>query len=303
GQARHRPRPPAPARHEHRRGGRPGEEAPAHVPRRGAGRDRHGGAVRPHRVDPQFRGGSDAHALCRPRPRSDGDLHFPAQRLGDHHPGGRLAASNLGHFALMYVLGYSLDNISLMALTLCVGFVVDDAIVMLENISRHMEMGKSAWQATMEGSKEISFTILSMTLSLAAVFLPIFFMGGILGRLLHEFAVVIIVAVLISGFVSLTLTPMMCSRILRPHTGERHGRLYMFFERAFDGARDLYGASLHWTIAHRRIVMFAFLGLVVLTGVLFARAKTGFLPSEDSGQLFIFTEGPQDASFEQMVLL
>jgi len=218
-------------------------------------------------------------------------------------PAVALPLSIIGTFALMYVLGYSLDNISLMALTLCVGFVVDDAIVMLENISRHMEMGKSAWQATMEGSKEISFTILSMTLSLAAVFLPIFFMGGILGRLLHEFAVVIIVAVLISGFVSLTLTPMMCSRILRPHTGERHGRLYMFFERAFDGARDLYGASLHWTIAHRRIVMFAFLGLVVLTGVLFARAKTGFLPSEDSGQLFIFTEGPQDASFEQMVLL
>src|SRR5581483_9669407 len=144
-------------------------------------------------------------------------------------PAVALPLSIIGTFALMYVLGYSLDNISLMALTLCVGFVVDDAIVMLENISRHMEMGKSAWQATMEGSKEISFTILSMTLSLAAVFLPIFFMGGILGRLLHEFAVVIIVAVLISGFVSLTLTPMMCSRILRPHTGERHGRLYMFF--------------------------------------------------------------------------
>jgi hydrophobic/amphiphilic exporter-1 (mainly G- bacteria), HAE1 family len=218
-------------------------------------------------------------------------------------PAVALPLSIIGTFAFMYVLGYSLDNISLMALTLCVGFVVDDAIVMLENISRHMEMGKSAWQATLEGSKEISFTILSMTLSLAAVFLPIFFMGGILGRLLHEFAVVIIVAVLISGFVSLTLTPMMCSRILRPHSGERHGRVYMFFERAFDGARDLYGSSLQWTIDHRRIVIFAFLGLVVLTGVLFARAKTGFLPSEDSGQLFIFTEGPQDASFEQMVAL
>src|SRR6185369_12004991 len=123
----------------------------------------------------------------------------------------------------------SLDNISLMALTLCVGFVVDDAIVMLENITRHMEMGKSALQATLDGSKEISFTIVSMTISLAAVFIPVLFMAGILGRLLHEFAVVIMVAVLISGLVSLTLTPMMCSRILKPHQGEKHGAMYQFF--------------------------------------------------------------------------
>ena len=132
----------------------------------------------------------------------------------------------------MYLFGYSLDNISLMALTLCVGFVVDDAIVMLENITRHIEMGKSVMQATLDGSQEIVFTIISMTISLAAVFIPVLFMGGILGRLLHEFAVTIIVAVLISGFVSLTLTPMMCSRILKPHRkDERHGRLYMAFER------------------------------------------------------------------------
>src|SRR5205085_12164565 len=142
---------------------------------------------------------------------------------------------------------YSLDNIALMALTLCVGFVVDDAIVMLENITRHIEAGKSPLQATLEGSREIVFTIISMTLSLAAVFIPVLFMGGILGRLLHEFAVTIIAAVLISGFVSLTLTPMMCSRILRPHrTDERHGRLYWAFERAFDAARNAYAVSLRW---------------------------------------------------------
>ena len=122
----------------------------------------------------------------------------------------------IGTFAVMYVLGYTIDNLSLLALTLSVGFVVDDAIVMLENIVRHMEMGKDALEAALDGSKEVSFTILSMTLSLAVVFLPVFFMAGVFGRLLHEFAVVIISAVLVSGFVSLTLTPMLCSRYLRP---------------------------------------------------------------------------------------
>ena len=215
-----------------------------------------------------------------------------------------LPMSIIGTFAVMYLLGYSLDNISLMALTLCVGFVVDDAIVMLENISRHMEMGKSAWQATLEGSKEIAFTIVSMTISLAAVFIPVLFMGGILGRLLHEFAVTIMAAVLISGLVSLTLTPMMCSRILKPHDhDEKHGRLYQLFETIFDGMRDAYEAALRWTLAHRRLVLTMFLGVCVLTGVLFARAPKGFLPSEDSGQLFCFTEAPQDTSFEAMAKL
>ncbi len=215
-----------------------------------------------------------------------------------------LPMSIIGTFALMYVFGYSIDNISLLALTLCVGFVVDDAIVMLENISRHIEMGKSVMQATLDGSKEIAFTIVSMTISLAAVFIPVFFMGGILGRLLHEFAVVIIVAVLISGFVSLTLTPMMCSRILKPHGArQNHGRTYMLFERGFDAMRDGYAASLRWVLAHQRFTMLVFLAIVVATGVLFARAPKGFLPSEDSGQLFCITEGPQDISFEGMVAL
>ena len=213
-----------------------------------------------------------------------------------------LPMSIVGTFSIMYVFGHSIDNISLMALTLCVGFVVDDAIVMLENISRHIEMGKSVMQATLDGSKEIAFTIVSMTISLAAVFIPVFFMGGILGRLLHEFAVVIIVAVLISGFVSLTLTPMMCSRILKSHDANvRHGRLYMAFERGFDAWRDFYGATLRWVLAHQRITLIMFLAICVVTGVLFARAPKGFLPSEDSGQLFVFTEGPQDVSFQGMV--
>jgi HAE1 family hydrophobic/amphiphilic exporter-1 len=219
-------------------------------------------------------------------------------------PSVALPMSIVGTFSIMYLFGHSIDNISLMALTLCVGFVVDDAIVMLENISRHIEMGKSVMQATLDGSKEIAFTIVSMTISLAAVFIPVLFMGGILGRLLHEFAVVIIVAVLISGFVSLTLTPMMCSRILKPHDPNlRHGRVYMAFERGFDAWRDLYGSSLRWVLRHQRATMFAFLAICVATGVLFAQAPKGFLPSEDSGQLFIFTEGPQDASFDAMVEL
>src|SRR4051812_24065976 len=212
-----------------------------------------------------------------------------------------LPMSIIGTFAVMYVFGYSLDNISLMALTLCVGFVVDDAIVMLENITRHIEQGKTVLQATLEGSREIVFTIISMTISLAAVFIPVLFMGGILGRLLHEFAVTIMAAVLISGFVSLTLTPMMCSRILKPHrANERHGRLFMAFERAFDAWRNAYEASLQVVLRHQRMVLFAFLAICVATGILFARAPKGFLPSEDSGQLFCFVEGPQDTSFDAM---
>jgi HAE1 family hydrophobic/amphiphilic exporter-1 len=210
----------------------------------------------------------------------------------------------VGTFSVMYLLGYSLDNISLMALTLCVGFVVDDAIVMLENITRHIESGKSVMQATLQGSKEIVFTIISMTISLAAVFIPVLFMGGILGRLLNEFAVTIMAAVLISGFVSLTLTPMMCSRILKPHRAEqRHGRLYMAFERGFDNARDLHGAVLRWSIAHHRVVMLIFVAICLATAWLFQRAPKGFLPSEDAGQIFCFVEGPQDISFDAMVQL
>ena len=215
-------------------------------------------------------------------------------------PGIALPISIVGTFALMYVFDYSLDNLSLMALTLCVGFVVDDAIVMLENISRHIEMGKTPMQATLDGSREISFTIVSMTVSLVAVFIPVMFMSGILGRLLHEFAVVIVVAVLISCLVSLTLTPMMCSRILRRRGEERHGRLFALSERAFDATRNAYDRSLSWTIDHARLTMLVFLVIVIATAGLFMRMPKGFLPSDDSGQLFAFIEGPQDISFEAM---
>src|SRR6202007_2270839 len=145
-------------------------------------------------------------------------------------PGIAVPLSIVGTFAVMYLLGYRLNNFSLMALTLSVGFVVDDAIVMLENIVRHMEHGESRMQASINGSGEIGFTILSMTLSLSAVFIPVMFMGGVLGRLLHEFAVTIMSAIMVSGFVSLTLTPMLCSRFLKPHRVERHGRLFNLFE-------------------------------------------------------------------------
>ncbi|HKI64301.1 MAG TPA: efflux RND transporter permease subunit, partial [Burkholderiales bacterium] len=214
-----------------------------------------------------------------------------------------LPMSIVGTFGVMYALGYSLDNISLMALTLCVGFVVDDAIVMLENISRHMEGGKSRFQATLDASREISFTILSMTLSLAAVFIPVFFMGGIVGRLLHEFAVTIITAVLISGFVSLTLTPMMSSRLLKPQHGVVHGRIYQLSERGFEALRHAYRVTLEWSLAHGRFVMLVFLAITVATGFLFARMPKGFLPTEDTGQIFCFTEAPQDISFEAMAKL
>jgi len=205
----------------------------------------------------------------------------------------------------MYPFGYSLDNLSLMALTLCVGFVVDDAIVMLENISRHMEMGKPPLQATLEGAKEIGFTIVSMTISLAAVFIPILFMGGIIGRLLHEFAVTIVAAVLVSGFVSLSLTPMLCSRMLKPHHGadsveNRHGPLYQAFERGFDATQDLYRRTLQACLAHRRLVLLAFAVILVATAWLFVSVPKGFLPNDDTGQLFVFTEADQDVGFDQM---
>jgi len=162
-----------------------------------------------------------------------------------------LPMSIIGTFSVMYLLGYSLDNLSLMALTLSVGFVVDDAIVMLENIVRHMEGGKRPLQAAMDGSSEIGFTILSMTLSLAAVFIPLLFMGGIIGRLLHEFAVTIGVAILVSGFVSLTLTPMLCSRFLRHQERSGHGRLFNFGERVFDAWLRGYNLSLKAVLRHK----------------------------------------------------
>jgi HAE1 family hydrophobic/amphiphilic exporter-1 len=207
--------------------------------------------------------------------------------------------SIVGTFAVMYLLGYSLDNLSLMALTLSVGFVVDDAIVMLENIVRHMEAGEGRLEAALKGSKEIGFTIMSMTLSLAAVFIPVLFMGGVVGRLLHEFAVTIAVAVLVSGFVSLTLTPMMCSRFLRP-PGESRSRLYAASERVFDGMFRMYEWSLKRVLRLPRGTMVVLALTFVLTGYLFVVIPKGFIPNEDTGQIFAFTEAAQDISFEAM---
>jgi len=212
-----------------------------------------------------------------------------------------LPMSIVGTFAVMYLLGYSLDNMSLMALTLSVGFVVDDAIVMLENIVRHMEMGKRPYQAAVEGAKEIGFTIMSMTLSLAAVFIPVLFMGGIVGRLLHEFAVTIGVSILVSGFVSLTLTPMLCSRFLRPAHSQRHGYFYQKSEAVFDGMRNAYDWSLRKVMAHPLLTLMLSFVVLGATAYLYMLIPKGFLPNEDQGQIFIFTEGKQGISFEDMV--
>jgi HAE1 family hydrophobic/amphiphilic exporter-1 len=211
-----------------------------------------------------------------------------------------LPMSIIGTFAVMALLGYSLDNLSLMALTLSVGFVVDDAIVMLENIVRHMERGEPPMQAALNGSKEIGFTIISMTLSLAAVFIPVLFMSGMLGRLLHEFAVTIAVAVLVSGFVSLTLTPMLASRFVRPPQHKKHGRLYQAFERFFFGLQRAYDRTLQVVMRHRLATLFVFFTTVIATFFLFIKVPKGFFPVEDTGQLLMITEAAQDVSFDAM---
>jgi HAE1 family hydrophobic/amphiphilic exporter-1 len=211
-----------------------------------------------------------------------------------------LPLSVVGTFAAMALCGYTLDNLSLMALTLSVGFVVDDAIVMLENIVRHIEMGKPRMQAAIEGASEIGFTILSMTLSLAAVFIPVLFMSGIMGRLFHEFAVTISVAILISGFVSLSLTPMLCSRFLKP-PGERQNAFQRASERAFDTMRDLYGWSLRGVLRHPALTMLTAAATLVATIYLYGLVPKGFIPNQDTGQIQGSTEAPQDISFDAMV--
>ena len=211
-----------------------------------------------------------------------------------------LPFSIIGTFSVMYLMGYSLDNLSLMALTLSVGFVVDDAIVMLENIVRHMEMGKRPMQAALEGAREIGFTILSMTLSLTAVFIPVLLMGGIIGRLFHEFAVTIGVAILVSGFVSLTLTPMLCSRFLRPPKEERHGRWYEATERVYRRGLGWYQRSLAWVMDRRPLALAFSAGILVATAVLFVVVPKGFIPTEDTGQIQGTTETLEGSSYENM---
>jgi HAE1 family hydrophobic/amphiphilic exporter-1 len=212
-----------------------------------------------------------------------------------------LPASIVGTFAAMWLYGFSLDNLSLMALTLAVGFVVDDAIVMLENIVRHLEAGEDPLTAALAGSKEIAFTIVSMTVSLVAVFIPVLFMGGIVGRLLHEFAITIGIAILISGFVSLTLTPMLSARFLKPQHGRRHGRAYMAIERVFHGGLRFYAWSLGAAMRHHRVTMAVSVLLLLATVQLFRTIPTGFIPSQDIGQLTGQIEAMQGIGYDAML--
>ena len=209
-----------------------------------------------------------------------------------------LPLSIIGTFALMKLAGFSLDNLSLMALTLAVGFVVDDAVVVLENIVRHREAGEPRLKAALIGSREIAFTVVSMTLSLVAVFLPILLLGGMLGRLFREFALTVAFAILISGLVSLTLTPMLCSRFLRGPG--RHGRLYQILERSFDTVRDAYVRSLRWAVTHWRLMLVVGTGTLVLTIYLFLIIPKGFIPTEDTGLVIASVEAPEGITFHQL---
>jgi HAE1 family hydrophobic/amphiphilic exporter-1 len=215
-------------------------------------------------------------------------------------PGCAVPFSIVGTFAVMYLLGYSLNNLSLMALTLSVGFVVDDAIVMLENIVRHMEMGKSRFEAAIAASREIGFTIISMTLSLVAVFIPVLFLGGIVGRLLHEFSVTIVVAILISGFVSLSLTPMLGSRFLKSDHEGPHGPFYHLLEGGFNLLTRWYESTLGIAMRFRLATLAVAVLMLVGTVYLFMTMPTGFIPSQDSGFMFAVTLGPQGISFDNM---
>jgi len=212
-----------------------------------------------------------------------------------------LPISVIGTFGVMYGLGYSLDNLSLLALTLAVGFVVDDAIVMLENIVRHMEAGLPPYEASLKGAGEIGFTIFSMTLSLIAVFIPVMFMGGIVGRLFHEFAVTISVAILISGIVAITLTPMLCSRFIRAHDHENKNWLIGGFDRGFNAVQRGYASSLRWCMDRPLLVLAGFALSLAATALLFYVTPKDFIPAGDTGQLRVTTEGPQDVSFDSMV--
>ena len=212
-----------------------------------------------------------------------------------------LPFSIVGTFAVMYLLNYSLDNLSMMALILSIGFVVDDAIVMLENIVRHIEQGEQPLAASLRGSGEIGSTIVSMTLSLAAVFIPVLFMGGVLGRLFKEFAVTICVAILISGVVSVTLTPMLCSRFLRAAQEQKRGWFYRATERFFDGMLRVYDRSLQWVLRYRPVTMGVSALVLAATMYMFVTIPKGFIPDQDTDQMQVYTEAAQGTSYYQMV--
>jgi hydrophobe/amphiphile efflux-1 (HAE1) family protein len=208
--------------------------------------------------------------------------------------------SLIGTFAVMYLFGYSIDNLSLMALTISTGFVVDDAIVVTENIARYVEQGYSPREAALEGAKQIGFTIVSMTVSLLAVFIPLLFMGGIVGRLFREFAVTLAIAITLSGLISLTLTPMMSSRLLHRPQEDRHGRFYYLSERFFDGMLRVYDRGLVWALAHKRTMQLLTVASIGVTVALFMYLPKGLFPQQDTGLLMGFSEAPQDVSFATM---
>ncbi len=215
-------------------------------------------------------------------------------------PSMAVPVSLIATFGVMYLAGYSLDNLSLMALIIATGFVVDDAIVVLENVSRHLEAGMPAREAALRGAREVGFTVLSMSLSLIAVFIPILLMGGIIGRYFREFAVVLSTAILVSLALSLTTTPMMCSRLLRPERKAGHGRLYALSERGFAAVRDGYGRSLAWVLDHGALTMLVLFATVCLNGYLYVIVPKGFFPQQDTGRLVGFIQADQSISFQAM---
>ncbi|WP_044561220.1 efflux RND transporter permease subunit, partial [Azospirillum sp. B4] len=218
-------------------------------------------------------------------------------------PGIAVPISLIGAAGAMKAFGFSIDNISLLALTLSVGLVVDDAIVMLENIVRYIEKGMSPFEAALKGSREIGFTIVSITLSLVAVFIPIFMMGGVVGRLFHEFAVTVTLAIAASAITSLTLTPMLCSRFINHDHHAKPNRFERVTEAGFEAWLRGYDRTLTWCLGHRRVVVAVFFATLVGTVVLFQQVQKGFFPTEDNGQVFAQTEGRQDISFDAMIAL
>jgi len=216
-------------------------------------------------------------------------------------PSVALPLAIIGTFGVMELVGFSLDNLSLMALTIATGFVVDDAIVMIENIVRYIEAGDAPLEAALKGSKQIGFTVISLTFSLIAVFIPLLFMTGVVGRLFREFAITLSVSVIVSAFVSLTLTPMMCSRLLRPETEEHHGRLYAWSERFFDGMLAKYDRGLKWVLAHQPFTLAVAIATLVLTVVMYVVIPKGLLPQQDTGLIIGVTDAAQNVSFKAMV--
>ena len=218
-------------------------------------------------------------------------------------PGVTVPLALFGTAALMYIVGYSLDNLSLMGLTIAVGFVVDDAIVMLENVYRHIEAGLSPREAALKGAGEIGFTIVSISLSLVAVFIPLLLMGGIVGRLFREFAITVTMTILVSAFVALTLSPMMCALYLRDEKHVQHGRVYLVIESGFTKMLQGYTRGLDWVLSHQRTTLYVFLATVASTAILYVYIPKGFFPQQDTGIIVGVSDASQDVSFDEMVRL